>query len=387
MALGEATPTSLPPGSRTDAARATSADGAGGRVDPLLASWLRSADEDAAERMLGQLISAHAAPLVRDIIGYKLRSSVVAADRSRQTQDADDVTADVLLQLLKNLRDFKANPDSKVISNFRSYVAVTAYHAWYDYLREKYPRRCSLKNKLRYALTHRAGLALWEDERQDAVCGFAAWQAEGRKRAASNRQLQQLRDDPHAFARSEIAGRDPVRMNPADLLAAIFNFVGQPMELDEVVNVVAALWGVKEQVDARAKGGADDEGEREREFPPDPRASVAEEVERRQFLKLLWAEVVVLPVRQRAALLLNLRDEQGGGVMALLPIVGVATIRQLAATLEMTLEDLARLWPDLPLDDLKIGALLGVTRQQVINLRKSARERLARRMRALAGEK
>jgi RNA polymerase sigma factor (sigma-70 family) len=387
MAPGEATPTTSPPGRRSSAARAADGDGAGGHVDPLLAAWLGARDEAASEQLLSQIISAHAAPLVRDIIGYKLRSSAVAADRGRQTQDADDVTADVLLQLLKNLRDFKANPDSKTISNFRSYVAVTAYHAWYDYLRAKYPRRCSLKNKLRYALTHRAGLALWEDERQDAVCGFAAWQAAGAKRTASNRHLQQLRDDPHAFARSALAGRDPVRMNPADLLAAIFNFAGQPMELDEVVNVVAALWGVKEQVDARARGGAEEDDEREREFPPDPRPSVAEEVERRQFLKLLWAEVVVLPVRQRAALLLNLRDEQGGGVMALLPIVGVATIRQLAAVLEMTLDDLARLWPDLPLDDLKIGALLGVTRQQVINLRKSARERLARRMRALVSGK
>jgi hypothetical protein len=32
------------------------------------------------------------------------------------------------------------------------------------------------------------------------------------------------------------------------------------------------------------------------------------------------------------------------------------------------------------LDDLAVAALLGVTRQQVINLRKSARERLIRRI-------
>jgi hypothetical protein len=34
----------------------------------------------------------------------------------------------------------------------------------------------------------------------------------------------------------------------------------------------------------------------------------------------------------------------------------------------------------LPLDDATIAGLLGLTRQQVINLRKSARERLARRL-------
>jgi hypothetical protein len=47
----------------------------------------------------------------------------------------------------------------------------------------------------------------------------------------------------------------------------------------------------------------------------------------------------------------------------------------------MTAEGLAGLWNDLPLEDSKIGELLGLTRQQVINARKSGRERLARRLR------
>jgi len=37
----------------------------------------------------------------------------------------------------------------------------------------------------------------------------------------------------------------------------------------------------------------------------------------------------------------------------------------------------------LPLEDAAIAERLGLTRQQVINLRKSARARLARRMRGL----
>ena len=46
----------------------------------------------------------------------------------------------------------------------------------------------------------------------------------------------------------------------------------------------------------------------------------------------------------------------------------------------MTLEEFGEIWNELPLDDKRIAALLGLTRQQVINLRKSARERLTRRM-------
>ena len=53
---------------------------------------------------------------------------------------------------------------------------------------------------------------------------------------------------------------------------------------------------------------------------------------------------------------------------------------EIAAALEIPERDLARLWPDLPLDDLWIAARMGITRQQVINLRKSGRARLARRL-------
>jgi hypothetical protein len=63
----------------------------------------------------------------------------------------------------------------------------------------------------------------------------------------------------------------------------------------------------------------------------------------------------------------------------------VASFEDLASALDITTDDLASLWNGLPLDDLTIAARLGVTRQQVINLRKSARERLERRTRQRGG--
>jgi len=47
----------------------------------------------------------------------------------------------------------------------------------------------------------------------------------------------------------------------------------------------------------------------------------------------------------------------------------------------MSAESFAEVWNDLPLEDARIAELLGLTRQQVINARKSGRERLARRLR------
>ena len=47
--------------------------------------------------------------------------------------------------------------------------------------------------------------------------------------------------------------------------------------------------------------------------------------------------------------------------------------------LEMPPGELVRIWNDLPLEDQRIGQRLGLDRQRVINLRKSARERLNRK--------
>jgi hypothetical protein len=107
---------------------------------------------------------------------------------------------------------------------------------------------------------------------------------------------------------------------------------------------------------------------------------VAWQVEKRIFLQRLWEEVRELPLAQRVALLLNLREADGRGCLALFPATGVATLRQIAEALEISAERLAELWLQLPLDDATIAGLLDLTRQQVINLRKSARERLARRL-------
>jgi hypothetical protein len=102
--------------------------------------------------------------------------------------------------------------------------------------------------------------------------------------------------------------------------------------------------------------------------------------EKRMFLQRLWEELRQLPVNQRVALLFNLKDAGGFGCITLFPAMGIATMRQLAETLEMSAENLATIWNDLPFEDTRIAELLGLKRQQVINARKSGRERLARRL-------
>jgi hypothetical protein len=106
-------------------------------------------------------------------------------------------------------------------------------------------------------------------------------------------------------------------------------------------------------------------------------------LEQQHMLALLWQEVCALPRRQRLALLLNFKDARGQELLSLLPYTRTAKIAQIAQAIDFPLVEFLRLWNKLPLDDATIAGLLGATRQQVINLRKCARERLERRMSAV----
>ena len=103
-------------------------------------------------------------------------------------------------------------------------------------------------------------------------------------------------------------------------------------------------------------------------------------LEGRQHLESVWCEMATLPVRQRRALLLQLRLDDGESVALALEALGIVDASMLAAALEMSLDELLSLWDELPPPDLRIAEMMGITRQQVINLRKSGRERLARRL-------
>jgi hypothetical protein len=87
----------------------------------------------------------------------------------------------------------------------------------------------------------------------------------------------------------------------------------------------------------------------------DARSDFAGELEQRSYLGKLWSEICELPERQRAALLLNLKDSQGGGGILLFQLTGVASIRKIAQALSIAPAELATLWGDLPLDDLTIA--------------------------------
>lgn len=219
-------------------------------LDRLLRPFLLERDEDAAEGLLAQLITEHAAPVIEKTIRSKLHVSLKRFDGSHLNhfnQDALEISSDVRALLLNQLRSLKESPDRKTIYNFRSYAAVITHHACSEYLRQKHPARNRLKNRLRYLLTHQPAFALWEDEEQDWLCGLAEWRGQ-KSNSTSSERLRQLRDNPQVLtAQRPASSGDQSSMPSYGSLAAIFEYLCGPVELDGLVSAVAELYGLKDQ--------------------------------------------------------------------------------------------------------------------------------------------
>ena len=157
------------------------------QIDALLEPLLLEASDERADELLSQLINAHAEPVIKGVIRYKLHLN---SHRATQREEADDLYQEALLQLLAQLRQFRERPDAHPIADVRGMAAVIAHRTCSGWMRRQFPERHALKNRLHYLLTRQRGLALWQGEGGKFLAGFAAWQ--GREKSVSAARLGEL---------------------------------------------------------------------------------------------------------------------------------------------------------------------------------------------------
>ncbi|HEU4386152.1 MAG TPA: hypothetical protein VFV34_00035, partial [Blastocatellia bacterium] len=340
-------------------------------LDPLLQDYVRSIDDRETAIHLSTLISQHAEPIIRRTIRHKLNLAFDNTESVTDRQELEDLHGDAILEVFSVLRELKHGRRRKNIRDFRGYVATIGYRVCSTYLRKKRPQRASLKDRVRYLLSNRVDLAVWKNESEEWLCGRASWRDHGDQSVVHHlpdcSEVLEERNQIHV-------GAD--KFDLEELIGDVFSRTGKPVLLDALIAFLVQASGTRDELNEQLDEGL--------ETQLAYGADVSTELEQRLYLERVWVEIAQLPVKQRTALLLNLTDRSGNGVIALLPGVGIASFREIAATLEMTAEQLAAVWGDLPLSDAAIAQRLEVTRQQVINLRKSARQRLMRRTRDFA---
>ena len=206
------------------------------KIDVLLEPLLTEVSDEQADEMLSQLIAVHAEPVIKGVIRFKLRLS---SFRETQREEADDIYQEVVLQLLAQLQRFRKLPDANPITDVRGMAAVIAHRTCARWMRRQFPERHALKNRLHYLLTRQRGLALWQDNEGKQLAGFAAWQ----QQLQTTRSLPEIEKlPPHLRA---LKSDKPQHL--AELIASLFNYLGGPIEFDELVGGVAALQGISDQ--------------------------------------------------------------------------------------------------------------------------------------------
>lgn len=323
--------------------------------DPLLADFLEASDSASRDDALRVLLERDAAPIIHGVLQRKQSNGA----------EAEDVNSAAREQLIRQLVALRTGEREAPIRDFRSYVAGVAYSAWADHLRNEHPERAMLLNRLRYLLenrTARRGFALWETPNGRKWCGLAA--AQGTEPRGATPKLQWLLSDPIAATRSAYGNRYWQRNELGALVADLFAWLETPIELRDLVLVVAEVLEIAGRADA-----VETEAHQESIAT---HHSAAEELMWKEYLQWLWRRIAQLSPRQCAAFLLN------SSVLRDFELLGIASIRNLAPRFGMTPEHLAQVWQRLPLDDRDIAAELNCERQQVINLRRVARDALSR---------
>ncbi len=333
--------------------------------DSMLGPFLAATSESTSDDLLRAIIDEHAEPIIKKILRSKLRVSLNERG-TQQNQDALEIAGDLRATIISTLRTLRQNPDQTAIASFPDFVAIKTYSACADYFREKHPQRWRLKNLLRRRLRQNPRFALWQAEDRRWYAGL-----NGRQEIGSEAKAH---DAFHSALHPPDGKLSDAQMKSDEFLGVLFERSGGPIGFDEVVRIAAETWHIHDPLTESIDTGS---SERLHQFASsEPRVDLV--LEQRMYFEQVWCEVYQLPVLQRAALLLNLRDSRDGGVISFLPFLGVASKEELARLLEMPYADFQKLWNELPLDDLRIAQMFGITRQQVINLRKTARERLVR---------
>ena len=316
---------------------------------------LLSVDER-REDTIAELIETRIKPIVRGLLRRKLLVSMSLSDDRRDNQDALDLMGDVISHVIPRLR---SDTDDRSVENLEAYVRAVTLNAYHQYLRKKYPHRLRFTNQLRYLLTHRKDFALWEASAW--LCGLSEWKIQELDPAGSEQVAAVVEDVKNSCGR---LGSNDL----PELVANIFAAAKCPLAFSDLVSIVLSVSGISES----------EHQELSRDFSSGE--DLAADLEQRDLLKRLWEDVLQLPMRHRCALLLNLRNSRGEGLISLLPATRIASVRQIASALEIGPEEFAKIWKELPWDDNRIAEHLGLTRQQVINLRQSARTALKRRL-------
>jgi DNA-directed RNA polymerase specialized sigma24 family protein len=322
------------------------------RGDDLLRSYLCAGDED-AERTLTQLCVEVLLPSCRLIVRARLW---------RHRDDVEDVIQEVVTRLVARVRAVRASGDHSSIRGVGEWAMGAASRACSDFLRKEHPLRTHLSNALRYRFSKSVPFPVWKGPNGRSVCG---WHRCRHLPPLTDRAFLDVIALPQVAER--LANIEPGKSETLwRALTSIFACAEGPIYFHALVSELVGRTiggdGRRAALDDVASTASDD--------------TTDDVLVRKEAMRSLWQAVMRLPRDERLSLLLNLRGPEGLAAWWLYDVVPAAAV---AAAVELSLDELEQL----PFNDLEIADRLGLPgtnetkrRQQIINLRRSAKRKL-----------
>ena len=341
-------------------------------TDLRLSPFLEARSSDGAGLELARLLEM-ATPWIVRVARHRFRNTA--------TPEVEDAVSEARAQVLGSLHRLRQGGGvSPAITDFEAYTCAVAAKTCAEINRQRDPERAKVVNRLLYLLqksTTQRGFALWTGADGESLAGFGHWRGRTPELFSETRRLQ-LATNPRAAAAEIFGAGGWSSLHLPDLVAGLLAWLGAPLKFADLADAVARLQDtpaslvVVERDSAGHAATAPD--------AVDPRPLPCDELQWKEYLAWLWQQSAQLTLPQRSAFLLH------SHCLHELEFAGLTSVRQAAAALGLAAERMAELWNTLPLDDLAIGALLGVGRQQVINWRKAARIQLGRAWHQWSGE-
>jgi RNA polymerase sigma factor (sigma-70 family) len=351
-------------------------------MDQLLLPYLQASDDSDRQRHLSEILSAYAVPEVRLALRRRLSFFVDSRGKSPHNQDAEDLFQEIMTKIVQALHDLREPSPTTVIEDLEEYIARIATNCCNDVLRTKSPSRTRLKYNLRFVLTHQADFSIWKSDRR-TLTGFAEWRHKGMSPAYVTLSADS-EDTLASFRSTRFAGEYIKQVPLTRIVAEVFRWLSSPVELDELVSIVAALQDVKDlPAETLDESHLSDIGS----SPRDATLSSHANLEGKDILRRLWEALQELSVEQRDVFCLGFEDERGRDLFTLLLESEIVTFRELTQELGRSTEEIVRLWSKIPMDNKEIAVELKASRGQVYKWRFRALEKLRKGLLPFSGEK
>jgi hypothetical protein len=329
--------------------------------DVVLLAFLSAESEAEAEDCLNRLFEETIIPQIQKVLSSYL---TLTFDEKEEIQSD---TQERILRILRKLRVsvFLKTPLIKPINNLSAYTSTVTFNCRKDFILSKQPEWRRNDNRLRRMRDGGELIFFTDGEGVQFVC------LEFPNETVSEMEFDEIvsqvcRKYPnHLFLKTQILAPSILKTANGALPKNVL--IKAILEITDAVNI------------------------EEIELPEEMNECVEKDdlIAKRQvvYLRRVWDEIKTFPPNQRKVLILSLKESGKTEVVTLLLKKRIATIKEIADALEISLEEFSEIFAKLPMSSAEIAEFLDIKdsektskEQKVDNLRRIARDLLRRRL-------